>query len=223
MRLLGMMVFTLLGALVGIDLSDALNLPPEATGLTFSLMGALAGLIMTPWLTTYPARSARRTIVQMPAETLVTSMVGLLLGIVAAALFAWPLSLLPRPLRAGFPRHRDRRFYLYQRRYFFPARQRYLRTVWRHESRKTGDLQPPHHDDHRRRNPARYQRDHRRAHPGHQPDGFYPGHAAGAAFCAARTPTRRGLCRYAAAQSRQTRVGYFERSPAAQPDARPHH
>jgi uncharacterized protein YacL len=103
LRLLGMMVFTLLGALVGIDLSDALNLPPEATGLTFSLMGALAGLIMTPWLTTYPARSARRTITQMPAETLVTSMVGLLLGIIAAALFAWPLSLLPNPFGQVFP------------------------------------------------------------------------------------------------------------------------
>ncbi len=103
LRLLGMMVFTLVGALVGIDLSDALNLPPEATGLTFSLMGALAGLIITPWLTTYPARSARRTITQMPAETLVTSMAGLFLGIIAAALFAWPLSLLPSPFGQLFP------------------------------------------------------------------------------------------------------------------------
>jgi uncharacterized protein YacL len=103
LRLLGMMVFTLVGALVGIDLSDALNLPPEATGLTFSLMGALAGLIITPWITTYPARSARRIIVQMPTETLVTSMFGLLFGVIAATLFAWPLSLLPDPFGQVFP------------------------------------------------------------------------------------------------------------------------
>jgi uncharacterized protein YacL len=103
LRLIGMMVFTLLGALVGIDLSDALNLPPEATGLTFSLMGALAGLIITPWLTTYPAHSARRIIIQMPAETLVTSLFGLIFGVAASAMFAWPLSLLPDPFGQLLP------------------------------------------------------------------------------------------------------------------------
>jgi uncharacterized protein YacL len=45
----------------------------------------------------------RRTIVQMPAEILVTTMVGLLLGIIAAALFAWPLSLLPDPFGQLLP------------------------------------------------------------------------------------------------------------------------
>ena len=103
LRLIGMMVFILLGTLVGIDLSDALNLPPEATGLTFSLMGALAGLIITPWITTYPARSARRIIIQMPAETLVTSMFGLIFGMAVAAMFAWPLSLLPDPFGQILP------------------------------------------------------------------------------------------------------------------------
>jgi hypothetical protein len=37
LRLVGMMLFALLGALLGIDLSNALYLPPEATGLMFSL------------------------------------------------------------------------------------------------------------------------------------------------------------------------------------------
>ena len=103
LRLAGMMLFTLLGALLGIDLSDALNLPPEATGLTFSLMGALAGLIITPWITTYPARTARRVITQMAAEALVTSMFGLIFGMAVAAMFAWPLSLLPDPFGQVLP------------------------------------------------------------------------------------------------------------------------
>jgi uncharacterized protein YacL len=103
LRLIGMMVFTLMGALVGIDLSDSLSLPPEATGLTFSLMGALIGLIITPWITTYPAQTARRIIIQMPAATLVTTMFGLILGMIAAALLAWPLSLLPDPFGQVFP------------------------------------------------------------------------------------------------------------------------
>ncbi len=103
LRLLGMMVFTLLGALLGIDLSNALNLPPEASGLTFSLMGALAGLIVTPWITLYPARSARRVITQMSAESLVASIIGLVVGMVVAALFALPLSLLPAPFGQMLP------------------------------------------------------------------------------------------------------------------------
>jgi uncharacterized protein YacL len=103
LRLVGMMVFTLLGALLGIDLSDALHLPPEATGLTFSLVGALAGLIITPWITTYPARTARRFIIQMPTENLVTAMFGLIFGMAVSALFAWPLSLLPDPFGQFLP------------------------------------------------------------------------------------------------------------------------
>lgn len=103
LRLIGMIVFTVLGALVGVDLSSALNLPPEATGLTFSLMGALVGLIVTPWLTTYPAQNARRIITKMSVETLVMSMVGLFLGMAASALLAWPLSLLPHPFGPVLP------------------------------------------------------------------------------------------------------------------------
>ncbi len=103
LRLVGMMLFTLLGALLGIDLSDALNLPPEASGLTFALMGALTGLIITPWITTYPARAAQRTIVRMPPERLASLVLGLVLGMIIAALFAWPLSFLPEPFGQFLP------------------------------------------------------------------------------------------------------------------------
>jgi len=103
LRLVGMMVCTLLGALLGTDLSDALNLPPEATGLTFSLMGALAGLIITPWVTTYPARAAQRMIMEMPAESLVGSLIGLALGMGISAMFAYPLSFLPDPFGQVLP------------------------------------------------------------------------------------------------------------------------
>ncbi len=103
LRLLGMMLFTLLGALLGVDLSDALNLPPEATGLIFSLMGALVGLIITPWITVYPAQRVRRIITEMAVETLVMAIVGMLLGMATSAMLAWPLSLLPQPFGALLP------------------------------------------------------------------------------------------------------------------------
>src|SRR5690606_5448089 len=97
LRMVGMMVFAVLGALLGVDLADILLLPAEATGLIFALMGALGGLIITPWITTYPARVGRRALEQMPGETLVMAAFGLLAGLLAGALFAWPLSLLPGP------------------------------------------------------------------------------------------------------------------------------
>ncbi len=107
LRLVGMLVFTLLGALFGINVSDALNLPPDATGLTFSLMGALVGLIVTPWITSYPARTVRGMIVKMPAETLVTSMFGLLVGMAASAMFAYAFAKAHRMGLAG-PEYRER-------------------------------------------------------------------------------------------------------------------
>ncbi len=103
LRLAGMMVFTLLGALLGTELADALSLPPEATGLIFSLTGALAGLIITPWITTYPARSARRIIINMPAENLATALLGLIFGMTVSALFALPMSMLPDPVGQTLP------------------------------------------------------------------------------------------------------------------------
>lgn len=102
-RLLGMMAFALLGALLGVDLSDAMLLPPEVTGLTFSLMGALTGLLITPWITTYPARTVRRVLTTMPAEILISATIGMLIGVVTAALLAAPLSLLPRPFGQLLP------------------------------------------------------------------------------------------------------------------------
>lgn len=103
LRLVGMMIFALLGAMLGTELSDALLLPPEATGLIFALTGALGGLIITPWLTTYPARLGKRALQRMPVENLVMSVVGLLAGLLAAALLAWPLSLLPSPFGQLLP------------------------------------------------------------------------------------------------------------------------
>lgn len=102
LRLLGMVIFALLGARLGADIAS----PPvvsESYALIFALVGALAGLILTPYLTTRPARAAGRIIREMPAEALVTSLIGLLFGLVVGALLAVPLSLLPPPWGQWMP------------------------------------------------------------------------------------------------------------------------
>jgi uncharacterized protein YacL len=96
-RLLGMTVFAGIGANVGARTAEVLNLDADASSLLFMLAGALFGLLITPWFTTRPAEFVRRSIIDTDAETLVTSMAGLVFGMVVGGLFAWPLSLLPKP------------------------------------------------------------------------------------------------------------------------------
>ncbi len=101
-RLVGMVGLALLGARFGAELA----VPPltrEATTLLFGLVGALSGLILTPYFTTRPARIARNAIMETPAETLVTAIIGLLLGLAVAALASVPLGLLPPPLSQWLP------------------------------------------------------------------------------------------------------------------------
>jgi len=97
LRLVGMIVFAVLGARLGANSAVTLQLPPEAVGLIFSLVGALVGLIGTPWITTRPARAARRLVETLPTERLVMASLGLVLGLIPASLLAYPLSLLPEP------------------------------------------------------------------------------------------------------------------------------
>ncbi len=101
-RLIGMVILALAGARFGVQIA----VPPVSTdifALIFGLVGALAGLILTPYFTTRPARMARRTIRHMPAEVLLTSIVGLIFGLIIAALFAVPLGLLPQPFGQWVP------------------------------------------------------------------------------------------------------------------------
>src|SRR3954467_464226 len=102
LRLLGMVVLALVGARFGIEVA-APPLTTDVFALIFGLVGALAGLILTPYFTNRPARVARRIIRQMPAEVMLTSIIGLIFGLVIAALFSVPFSLLPNALGQWVP------------------------------------------------------------------------------------------------------------------------
>lgn len=102
LRLVGMIVCLIIGGRFGVEI--AVTPPgPEVYGPAFGLVGALIGLILTPYFTTRPARAAQRAIRIMPAEVLVTSIFGLVVGLLIAALLAVPLSFLPQPWSAWMP------------------------------------------------------------------------------------------------------------------------
>jgi uncharacterized protein YacL len=99
-----MVICALIGARVGVGLAQpALTVPVEIFALIFGLVGSLAGLILTPYVTTRPARFARQIIREMPIEVLMTALFGLVLGLLIAALTSVPLGLLPRPFGEWVP------------------------------------------------------------------------------------------------------------------------
>ncbi|MDI6769499.1 MAG: PIN domain nuclease [Anaerolineales bacterium] len=102
-RLLGMVVFALLGLYGGSWLGRDLGEQQIIYVFAVSLVGMLFGLVMTPYLTTRPMLALRAMLGKQSAETLFSGLIGLLAGLVIAALLAFPLSLLPSPLGDTLP------------------------------------------------------------------------------------------------------------------------
>ena len=69
----------------------------------FPITGALFGILIAPYLTTRPARTLRKILGQTSTQILLAGLIGLVLGLLVAALLAWPLSTLPQPLNQVFP------------------------------------------------------------------------------------------------------------------------
>jgi len=97
-RMIGLIVFSILGLRLGADIAPVIELPTEGTAVIFSLLGMLFGIIVTPWITVRPVRSIRNNIYEMPVERLVMTLVGLIVGLFAALLATVPLSILEGPL-----------------------------------------------------------------------------------------------------------------------------
>lgn len=103
MRLFGMIIFSIVGAYIGnwIGRFDAQQ--QLLSVLTFGLVGALFGLILTPYFTTRPLRGLRSLLGRLAAETLFAGLVGLIVGLIVSVLLAFPFSLLPDPLGKVLP------------------------------------------------------------------------------------------------------------------------
>ncbi len=105
-RIIGLIIFSLGGAALGIELVDAGGVSRQnglAAIIVSALVAGLAGFIIMPFLSTRPYRAAQRRLKQMPATDLVAGVIGLVLGLLIAVLLAFPLSFLPSPLREIMP------------------------------------------------------------------------------------------------------------------------
>jgi uncharacterized protein YacL len=102
-RLIGMVVFGILGAYFGYTIGNYTDQSPEIAAILLGLVGMLAGLILTPYFTSRPVRSIRRTLLSVSSQTLASGLTGLVVGLIIAALLTFPLSLLPAPFGKILP------------------------------------------------------------------------------------------------------------------------
>ena len=104
-RIIGLILFGIIGWMAGTVWADTthLNMVSARYILPLTAAGAVLGVLVAPWLTTRPAAWLRRVIRELTAAQLLAGSIGLLLGLVVAALAAFPLSYLPSPFRSILP------------------------------------------------------------------------------------------------------------------------
>ena len=104
-RLIGLIIFGIIGAFLGDSIETLImEIPPATTvsltiyRIILTLLVAGLGFLITPWISIKPVQSIRKQLGKVSARTLVYGLIGLIVGLIAAALLAYPLSLLPNLL-----------------------------------------------------------------------------------------------------------------------------
>ena len=99
-RMVGMVVLAIVGYEIGHSISGPQPAyPANVWIISMFLAGGALGLLLGPYCTIHPYKWIRNQIKQLPANVLFPGAVGLLIGLVVAALLAFPLSMLPGELR----------------------------------------------------------------------------------------------------------------------------
>lgn len=102
-RIVGMISMAVGGSFLGTYVAGQLGGSPYLYVAVFLLVGALIGLVLTPYVTVRPFLALRKRIRQAPAQQLLAAVIGLIVGLVIAALSSFPLSLLPPPFSQVLP------------------------------------------------------------------------------------------------------------------------
>lgn len=104
-RFLGLIIFGVAGFYLG-DLltgiiNQNLNTLPYAVG--GSVILAIIGFVAMPFVSVYPINWLRSYLSKVSGPTLISALIGLVVGLVIAALFSIPIALLPAPFNSILP------------------------------------------------------------------------------------------------------------------------
>jgi len=109
-RIIGLIILGALGVYYGIELVNYLNevgiltgISPVIGAVALGIIGGLIGFAIIPYLTTRPAHALRVQLAKLSAPSLISVGIGLVAGLLIAALIAFPLSFLPDPFGQILP------------------------------------------------------------------------------------------------------------------------
>ena len=104
-RVIGLISFGIAGYFLGKEILQLIpsitNQLPIAVGA--AVVGALLGFLLMPYITVYPVNWIRNYLTKVSGPTLLYSLIGLVIGLVIAALASFPISFLPEPLSSVLP------------------------------------------------------------------------------------------------------------------------
>ncbi|RLC96539.1 MAG: PIN domain nuclease [Chloroflexi bacterium] len=102
-RIVGMIAVAVGGVFLGIYVAARLEASPYQYAALFLLVGALVGLVLTPYITVRPFVALRKRIRHAPAQQILAVVFGLIVGLLVAGLVSFPLSMLPEPYSQILP------------------------------------------------------------------------------------------------------------------------
>ncbi|MDY6872460.1 MAG: PIN domain nuclease, partial [Chloroflexota bacterium] len=144
-RLIGLIIFGIIGVFLGHPLGTLIqeiwagnNIPIFAFQVITTLVVGFLGFLISPWISIKPITAIRKQLNKVSAQALFYGFIGLIFGLVAAALLSYPISLLPAPLGSILPFVAVLLFG-YLGIVIFVARQEDLHKVIRSLSKKGGD------------------------------------------------------------------------------------
>jgi len=109
-RLIGLVIFGIVGVFLGESLGLLIREIWTTSPLSIivyqiitTLFVGVLGFFIAPWISIKPVSAIRKQLSKVSAQTLVYGLIGLIVGLITAALLAYPISLLPAPLGSVLP------------------------------------------------------------------------------------------------------------------------
>ena len=109
-RIIGLVIFGIVGVFLGESLGLLIREIWTTNPLSIivyqiltTLFVGFLGFLIAPWISIKPVSAIRKQLSKVSAQSLVYGLVGLIVGLIAAALLAYPISLLPAPLGSILP------------------------------------------------------------------------------------------------------------------------